>query len=70
MLPRRCCFEIALPKMSPLIRLHGSNNSKHTIHHQGSRGNSLSRNNLQCRDSGFMQPPIIKGFQNFRAQVS
>jgi hypothetical protein len=21
-LPRQCCFEIALPKMSPLIRLH------------------------------------------------
>jgi hypothetical protein len=58
LLPRRCCFEIALPKMSPLIRLHRSNNFKHTIHHQSSRENFLSRNKLQCRDSGLVQSAV------------
>jgi len=63
-LPRRCCSEIDFPKMSPLIRLHRSNNSKHTIDHQGSRGNSLSRKKLQCRDSGLDQSP-----QGFKCQT-
>ncbi len=60
-LPRQCCFEIALPKMSPLIRLHHRSSliiPSPAIHHQGSRGNSLSRDKLQRRDSGFVQSQI------------
>jgi hypothetical protein len=51
-LSRRCCFEIAFSKMSPLIRLHlAVNPSKYAAQHQDSRGNSPSSNKLQRGDS-------------------